>query len=247
MVRLGVNMTLLKTLRELIGHEVKKNFENLFEGREISVRKKADQTLVTEVDLFISRLVKQNLPARYTLYCEEDHTTLEFPGVILDPIDGTRELSMGIPECGVSLAILETPEQGEAFVLNPFTGHDASTGRTKAFSSFNLKAPPYLGLVSRWEWKNGLYNKGIPQDIILAPRGSIAFKLAILSQNGCDFVISRRDKNIWDIAAGTLLAWEQGLKFYNLDGEISRLDQEIYRGPLLWAHPERFEQLRRLL
>ena len=57
--------------------------------------------MVTEVDLYISSLIKDELSdliqqEGLNFFCEEDHEDLKFPALVLDPIDGTKGFSRAI-------------------------------------------------------------------------------------------------------------------------------------------------------
>ena len=97
---------------------------------------------------------------KFNFYCEEDHGELKFPSLILDPIDGTKGLSIGLAECSFSLGLMKSPniEDCWGWIFNPFTGFDICSGRS-LFSSFKLPKPFLSCLVSRSEWDSGLYKR----------------------------------------------------------------------------------------
>jgi myo-inositol-1(or 4)-monophosphatase len=193
--------------------------------KEIFSSRKEDQSLVTEMDFFISKSVEDIVSSQfpnYHFFSEENHLSLKFPAIILDPIDGTNEFIKKIPECALSLAfcneqISPTHVNNFAWIYNFFTGFEIST-LNRPVGETRLKGSNYLGLVSRTEWNKGNFlkfrEKCEQNNINVAPRGSIAFKLALLAAGACDFVITLEPKNIWDIAAGTILCEQRGLSFY---------------------------------
>ncbi len=209
------------------------------------VTTKKDNSLVTKLDVDLSMLVKNFFLGieefkDWNFYSEEDHGEYEFPAIILDPIDGTRELVKGVGECAVSLAIMPTPKlsEGYGWIFNPFTGFEISS-KQKHFPAANNLEQPLNGLVSRSEWSKGYYEIFSTKDIKLVPRGSIAFKLGLLAAGSCDFVYSMRPKNVWDIAAGSIILHQRGYKFYLLEGdEVTSLDFKKYSGPMMWAKKE---------
>ena len=225
--------------------------ENLFEDLEIS--KKDDNTLVTEVDFFICKTIKNELenfgPTKdFNYYSEEDHEDLVFPSSILDPIDGTRGLIEGFAECALSLALMKTDKisEGWGWIYNPFTG--LSIKSDEIFKKApNTPKGKLLGLVSRSEWNRGLYGEFDSSSYVIAPKGSIAFKLGILASGGCDFVITKRPKHIWDIAAGTVNCHTRGIYLYGAEGKIETLSTKKAEPPMLWCRPEHLETLKGLL
>ncbi|TDJ08260.1 MAG: hypothetical protein E2O68_02190 [Deltaproteobacteria bacterium] len=244
-------------LNHEIRERIKKKIINYFETENIfadlKVDRKKDNTLVTEVDYFICKTVKEELgdftaTKHFTYFSEEDHETLEFPASILDPIDGTRGLVEGFAECALSLALMSTNKisEGWGWIYNPFTG-------LSIFSDEIFKMAPntpkgkLLGLVSRSEWNRGLYSEYDSNAYLFAPKGSIAFKLGILASGGCDFVTTKRPKHIWDIAAGTINCHTRGVYLFGPDGKIEILDSKKLEPPMLWCREEHFDILKGLL
>ena len=104
----------------------------------------------------------------------------------------------------------------------------------------------FYGEVSHSEWDRGLYNLFESEKFSIKPKGSIAYKLGLLSAGKSDFVISMTPKNIWDIAGGTLLCQRSNIKFYSEGKEVLEVKQN-YLPPLIWCHEEIFEELSSLL
>ena len=87
----------------------------LFRANELSVKRKADQTLVTEADTSIERMVRDELAAAFP----GDHVLGEEEGGdvvpagrqwVLDPIDATANFAKGVPIWGTLLALIEDGE-----------------------------------------------------------------------------------------------------------------------------------------
>ena len=217
-------------------------------SKKIEINLKSDESIVTEIDLFVSNLLKEKLQKHpkykdYNFFSEEDFEKLKFPSAILDPIDGTRELAKGRAECAVSLALMKSPELSDSgnygWLYNPFSGFNLDSS-TPFVASNNKSNQKILGMVSRSEFEKGYFKDFLNIDprIELTPRGSIAFKLGLLASGGCDFVLSLSPKNIWDIAAGTILCVQRGIKLYQNGDEITSLDKVHVKGVLLWAPEE---------
>lgn len=204
---------------------------------------KEDRSLVTEVDLYISDLiyeVAKDMGLNY--FSEESQQSLERPCLIIDPVDGTRELAKGIGECAVSLSI-HTEKSEWAWIYNPFTGFDIRSDDQQLMKNANFLSSKLLGFVSRSEFKNGVYDKFQCADIEILPRGSIAFKLGLLAAGACDFVYSRSSKNIWDIKAGTTICKQRGLRLYHRGEEVELGFEKRIQGDLLWCRPEYKERI----
>lgn len=220
---------------------------------ELQINQKPDKSVVTDIDLFVSEMIKQELLEQkeigyYHFFSEEEYNELLFPAAILDPIDGTRELVQGRDECAVSLALMNSPklsdEKNYGWIFNPFSGFDLSSDDC-FFPSKNKENQPFLGMVSRTEFNKGHYKNFLigQEKIQITPRGSIAFKLGLLASGACDFVISLSPKNIWDIAAGTVLCHKRNIRLYQNGVEVKDLSKIHIEGILLWALPEVAEYL----
>jgi myo-inositol-1(or 4)-monophosphatase len=212
----------------------------------LTIQTKSDYSPVTEVDQLISDFIKQTpLSQGLHFYSEEEHGELEFPALIVDPLDGTRDFLKGRPECAVSVAWMKNPRFNDshfAVIFNPFTGFTTHSALTAPWQP-KSQPEPWTGMVSRSEWNKGLYPTSHTDTYDLIPRGSIAFKLGLLSSGACDFVVSLRPKNVWDIAAGTLLAHQRGLEFWSAGKKIESLDAAHYQAPLIWATPDKIPTL----
>lgn len=211
---------------------------------------KADRSVVTKIDLLVSEKVKEILQQHghgsLTFFSEEDHGALRFPAVVLDPIDGTKELIRGIPECTLSLAILHSADyQGEGWIYNPFTSFEIDN-LSPFITPWCRRLRPPLGFVSQSEWDDGLYQHDLGQSgLTLSPRGSMANKLFLMSVGACEFVVTKRPKSLWDIAAGALILHRQGALFFQGNEQVKYLDQVEFGGdrPLIWVRPECREQV----
>ena len=232
--------------------EIKKSILKKFRGlniKEIKIDKKEDLSIVTEVDLYISELTRdifKKSNSNLNFFCEENQDSFRFPLLTLDPIDGTKGLSQGLPECAISLAILNTPNINDpnnfGWIYNPFTGFEVSTQDLYIRPSNPQLLDCLTGIVSRSEWNNGLFNNDHFKQFQLIPRGSIALKLGLLASGVCDFVFSLRPKHIWDIAAGTLIANSRGLEVRSFNRPLNELNQKIYSESLLWGDPYHLSQ-----
>lgn len=211
-----------------------------FPQAEITI--KADGSPVTELDLLLSaqveQIVEKNFPT-YTFYSEEKFSEWHFPLVALDPLDGTREYIEGRDEWSISIGVFPSSDfSGEGWVYNPKTKECFTQAEEQVFQ----QKRSYCGEVSGTEWKNGLFTNKTTEEFTLRPVGSIAYKLGRLSAGKCDYVVSLRPKNIWDIAGGTLLCHAAGLKFYSQGKEVTSVKQ-LYEPPLIWCHEELFSKL----
>lgn len=206
------------------------------------IKTKPDGSPVTELDLALSERMERISEKYFSdccFYSEENFSDWKFPLLALDPLDGTREYIAGRPEWALSVGIFENENfAGEGWITNPVTKEIFSMKTVKPFTPKSA----YQGEASRSEFKEGLYSRFQSEKFSLTPKGSIAYKLGKLSHGKLDFVVSLRPKNIWDIAGGTLLCQEAGLKFYSGGVEVTSV-KKLYEPPLIWCHPSLFPEL----
>ena len=208
---------------------------------------KNDGSIVTEIDEYVSMLIKEKILPHFpnwNFYSEEDFKQLSFPSLVLDPIDGTNELVKMIPECVVSLAMMPTSDlsdnNAKAWVFNPFTKEEyCSWQRTADYKVI----PSSTGLISRTEYESGIFSDQEISKFNLKAVGSIAYKLAKLANGDCEFVITKKNKHVWDIAAGTILCRSHGIFMYQNGKVLNLLEDTIYEGPILWCRPEHHHKL----
>lgn len=243
-----ISSEILSEIRSEVLEIVKKRVDHSSLKESLGISKKSDFSIVTLVDKEVSDLVHKKLSGLITrdghhFFSEEDQKSFGFPAIILDPIDGTRELAMGLGECVVSLAVMSSPSEGYAWLFNPFTGFELHSGMPW-FPPVIHNTERLFGYVSKGDMKKGLLDHVQElTDINIVPRGSIAFKLGLLAGGACDFVYSKTPKNIWDIAAGTLLCWERGFKLYQNGEEINKLNSVRLDGELIWCREESSDYL----
>lgn len=224
--------------------KIKEGIHNKLESLswgDMSIERKADKSIVTEFDIFVSNYIKKVFEEsghNYNFFSEEDQERFEFPVIVLDPIDGTREFAKGYGECAVSMAILYSAdikdERNFGWIYNPFTGFEITSDVKFPLGSRHAHADAINIMISRSEWEKGAYKKEFSKNFRIAPLGSIAFKLGLLAAGACECVISFRDKNIWDIAAGVVICHSRGI----YSDEIIDLADKKLNGPFIFCRDE---------
>lgn len=235
---------ILTELRSEIVEIVKSNL-----SMGMRVKNKDDCSPVTQIDIEVSNLVRDKIKAIYptfNFFSEEEKGSFDYPVVILDPIDGTKELIAGTGECAVSLGIYFSDEYDDpknvSWIFNPFSGFEISSLEKDFLQPSVLKKKGYTALVSRSEFLDSLFSIN-NQMVTFIPRGSIAFKLGLLASGACDFVVSKREKNIWDIAAGTHICRTRGIKLFVKNKEITKISQSKMEKNSIWTHSETAKEI----
>lgn len=204
-----------------------------------SVTEKAPDNPVTEADLAADRILKERLTSLLPEAGWLSEETADKPDRlnrnliwVVDPLDGTKEFVLGIPEFTVSVALVEDNQPILAVIYQP---------ANKELYHALYKEGAYLndqpiaisqttelrgGIVeaSRSERKRGEFEPF--EDLVsLRTLGSIAYKLARVSAGKSDATWSRGPKSEWDICAGVLLIDEAGGRCVDLDDQPFQFNQ----------------------
>lgn len=236
---------LIKSLAKIMVEEIPQIDALVSRYPHAAIQFKQDGSPVTELDLFLSSHIELLMDQHFkdiTFYSEEKYSEWKFPLLALDPLDGTREYIDGRDEWAISIGIFADENfEGEGWVYNPKTKECFDGSALHPFT----KKPSYRGEVSRSEWKKGLFTNKSTESFRVEPVGSIAYKLGRLASGKCDFVVSLRPKNIWDIAGGSILCNKAGYKFYSQGKEVTSVEK-LYQPPLIWCHEELFSELSKI-
>jgi myo-inositol-1(or 4)-monophosphatase len=212
-----------------------------FYQSQYTVTDKAPDNPVTDADLAADTLLHERLlallPEAGWLSEEtaDNPTRLERQLLwVVDPLDGTKEFVMGIPEFSVSVALVDSGEPVLAAIFNPATEElfAASRGQGATYNSGPVSVsnrPALAGArvdASRSEIRRGEFApfEGLVELNIM---GSIAYKLARVAAGQADATWSRGPKHEWDICAGTLLVLEAGGRCVDLDGAPIRFNKSF--------------------
>jgi len=191
----------------------------------------AERTVVTKADIEADKILQSHLRGGFGDYgwlseeTKDDDRRLQCGRVwIVDPMDGTREFVMKVPEFVVSIALAEKGEVVLGVVLNPCTGDlfEAVQGAGTKLNGqpihcdHRLDGKPDVE-VSRSDIEKNRF-AGYESHLELRPCGSIAYKLARLAAGQADGTLSVTPKNEWDIAAGVILVAEAGGRITDIAG-----------------------------
>jgi len=200
--------------------------------------KQADRTVVTKADIEADQILQNHLRKGFPDYgwlseeTKDDESRFKRDRVwIVDPMDGTREFVMKVPEFVVSVALAEKGQIILGVIYNPCTGElyeAVRTGGTKLNGKrvncdHKLSGKPKVE-VSRSDIEKNRF-AGYENYLELCPCGSIAYKLARLAAGKADSTLSVTPKNEWDIAGGVLLVAEAGGQVTSLAGNKYRFNQ----------------------
>ncbi|MGP0019159.1 MAG: 3'(2'),5'-bisphosphate nucleotidase CysQ [Candidatus Sulfotelmatobacter sp.] len=194
-----------------------------FTPGEVQTEFKAGHDPVTEADRAVDAALRQNLLRAGEGWLSEesadDLSRLDKPRVwVVDPLDGTREFVMGLPEFCVSIGFVENGKPVAGGIYNPAT-KETFLGAVDVGLLYNGKpAHPSqrtslegaLILASRSEVKRGEWKQFEQSPFQVRPMGSVAYKLALVSAGLADITFTLTPKNEWDVVAGAALVLSGG-------------------------------------
>jgi myo-inositol-1(or 4)-monophosphatase len=189
----------------------------------IEARAKAGGDPVTEADLQVNEALHASLPRPGEGWLSEETrdelSRLEKKNVwVVDPIDGTREFVLGIPEWCVSIGWVEDGEAIAGGIFNP-AANQLILGSSKSGVTLNgqparrretTELREALVLASRSEVKRGEWDQYQARDFTLRPMGSVAYKLGLVAAGLADATWTLVPKHEWDVSAGTALVLAAG-------------------------------------
>lgn len=224
--------------------EAGKILEKYFET-EILKEFKEDKSIVTladrESEEIIKKIIREAFPSHFILGEETGLTGVSGQKTDyvwhVDPVDGTRNFSNGIPIFAVSIALVHMNDVILGVVYNPATrslfcaekGKGAYMNNEKIFVSKDDKDHAIVTVSSSQKSEDKKLNKELlyllPANLVRTVRdlGCTALEIGYVARGGLEANI-QLGLSTYDFAAGTLLAQEAG-------GRITRLDGSPWKFP----------------
>ena len=230
-----------------------------FTPGEVASKTKSGDDPVTEADTLVDGVLKRILPREGEGWLSEethdDRSRLDKRRVwVVDPLDGTREFVMGLPEWSVSVGLVEDGEPVAGGICNPATGETFLGARGHGVTLNGLpvrmsQRPQLCGsvvLASRSEVKRGQWEMWDGSPFKVLAMGSVAYKLARVAGGLSDATWTLVPKHEWDVAAGVALILAAGGRIAAGSREeerFNRADPLLTR--LIAAPPQLFEEIQR--
>ena len=229
----------------------------------VEVREKDGQGPVTEADLAVDAMLRQELCAARAGYGWLSEETPETPGrlsagrvFIVDPIDGTRAFINGDTGFATALAVGERgrivagvvhlPAREETYTATLGDGARRNGHPIACSTCTDLARATVVGAKKQLlpeHWPGG------PPPSRRHFRSSLAWRLCLAAAGRFDFMVTMRETFDWDVAAGSLIAAEAGLRVTDRDGHELSFDRARPVQPGVLAAPpalhERLLELRR--
>lgn len=145
---------------------------------------------------------------------------------IVDPLDGTKEFTLGIPEFVVSIGLVHRGAPLLGVLYNPITDEMFAgiVGEGATLNGVPCKVSTVPDLVgarvvcSRTEMKKGWFDKWTDR-ISLLPVGSVAYKFGRVAAGQAEATFTPQPRNEWDICGGVALVVAAGGRATNGKGE----------------------------
>lgn len=187
------------------------------ESKSWTTEQKADgKGPLTEADLASNDLLIKRISAAFPDDAILSEETVDDPARvnndrcwIIDPLDGTREFTLGIPEFCVSVGFVYKGEAVVGVLCNPATGETimgakgigVKINNTGATVTSHEQISGARFLVSRSEHKKGWFDQW-KDDAKLQPMGSVAWKLGLVAVGQAEATFTPKPRNEWDLCAG---------------------------------------------
>ncbi|HZF08075.1 MAG TPA: 3'(2'),5'-bisphosphate nucleotidase CysQ [Thermoanaerobaculia bacterium] len=194
-----------------------------FTPGEVEARMKSGDDPVTAADTLVDAVLKRLLPQGDEGWLsEETHDDRSRLGKrrvwVVDPLDGTREFVMGLPEWSVSVGLVEDGQAVAGGICNPARGETFLGARGHGVTLNGVpvqmsQRPALAGaevLASRSEVKRGQWEVFRDRPFQIVAMGSVAYKLARVAAGLSDATWTLVPKHEWDVAAGVALVLAGG-------------------------------------
>ena len=150
---------------------------------------------------------------------------------MVDPLDGTREFSDGLPEFVVSVGYIVDGEPLLGVLYNPVTdelfsgivGVGAWRNDVPAQPSTQASLDAARIVCSRTELRKGWFAKWSSR-LRLQPVGSVAYKLGLVAAGLADASFTPNPRNGWDLAGGVAIMRAAGARATDRHGRPLRFD-----------------------
>lgn len=189
-----------------------------------TVKDKGEDNPLTDADLASDAILTDRLRGAFPDHgwlseeSKDDPVRLEKRlAWIVDPLDGTKEFTLGIPEFVVSIGLVEEGRAVLGVLYNPikeelFAG---IVGQGATFNGAPCRVSAHAGLqgarivCSRTEMKKGWFDAWLDR-IVPVPVGSVAYKFGLVAAGQAEATFTPQPRNEWDICAGVALVEAAG-------------------------------------
>ncbi|MGC9355167.1 MAG: inositol monophosphatase family protein [Mariniphaga sp.] len=212
--------------------------------------KSDSETIVTDTDLAAEKAILKVLRENsdYGIISEESGQSglTDGPQWVVDPLDGTSNFARGLPLFAVSVGLVHGSQSIVGAIIDPVLQDEyyAEKGAGAFCNGEELEMPAYRndqginiflnhGSGNSDKQKCAKLNGKLCSDYRLRKLGTTALELCYLANGSFDGFICSGDE-LWDYAAGMIIATEAGCVFTDWHGNPWKMGEEH----LLFARPE---------
>lgn len=208
-----------------------------------TIKDKGEDNPLTDADLAANEVLEAQLRAALPeagWLSEETADSPERLGKelvwIVDPLDGTKEFTLGIPEFVVSVALVERGEARLGVLYNPiqeqlFVGIKGGVGGDRAtLNGAPIRTSAHAALTgarvvcSRTEMKKGWFDAYAADGVQPVPVGSVAYKFGLVAAGMAEATFTPQPRSEWDIAGGVALVEAAGGRCSDRHGQPYRFN-----------------------
>jgi myo-inositol-1(or 4)-monophosphatase len=195
----------------------------LYKDRAI-VKEKGEDNPLTEADLASNAILLERLRSGFPDFGWLSEESVDDPARlaaehawIVDPLDGTKEFTLGIPEFVVSIGLVAKGRPVLGVLYNPIRDElfAGIVGDGATFNGAPCRVSGHAGLLgarivcSRTEAKKGWFDQYLDR-ISLVPTGSVAYKFGLVAAGQAEATFTPQPRNEWDICGGVALVEAAG-------------------------------------
>lgn len=198
-----------------------------------TVKDKGQDNPVTDADLASNAILEARLRGARPAFGWLSEESVDDPARldcewawIVDPLDGTKEFTLGIPEFVISIGLAQDGAAQLGVLYNPitdelfagFVGGGATLNGKPCRVSSHLTLEGARVVCSRTELKKGVFDRWSGQ---LTPQavGSVAYKFGRVAAGQAEATFTPQPRNEWDLCGGVALVLAAGGRCTNGAGE----------------------------
>ena len=191
---------------------------------EYTVRDKGEDNPLTDADLAADKILERHLRTAFPEFGWLSEETADTPARlekshvwIVDPLDGTREFTLGIPEFVVSVGLVIDGRAVVGVLYNPIKEQlfEGIVGQGATLNGEPIHVTDHGDLqgskvvCSRTEMKKGWFDD-FEEVLTPGPVGSVAYKFGLVAAGMAESTFTPRPRSEWDICGGVAIVEAAG-------------------------------------
>lgn len=195
-----------------------------FYNDEYTVKDKGEDNPLTDADLAANTILERQLRGAFPEFGWLSEETADTPERldkshvwIVDPLDGTREFTLGIPEFVVSVGLVVDGRAVMGVLYNPIKDQlfEGIVGVGATLNGSDIHVTEHAALkgsrvvCSRTEMKKGWFDD-FADVLTPIPVGSVAYKFGLVAAGMAESTFTPRPRSEWDISGGVAIVEAAG-------------------------------------